>query len=218
MVIVATRRLGMIRLACHSLDPFQPTSDAGCHVEGAIEVTESKQIPPAKDTDAIHPKDTPTALDVMNRHVQTIQPDTSLADVVTFLIKHELSNVPVVREENSQRMLVGFVSEEACLEFLANELFYGNPSPPQTAETIMTKHPMCVGPGEDIFTLTSIFTSHHYRHLPVVEGQHLLGIVSRRDIIKALDQYYRDWTQTRNRERFPVDLHQIINHRFLVSR
>jgi CBS-domain-containing membrane protein len=181
-------------------------------------VTKSEYTPTAKDTDASHPKDTPTALDIMNRHVQTIELDTSLADVVAFLIKHELSNVPVVRNENSQRILLGFVSEEDCLEFLANELFYGNPSPPQTAETIMTKHPVCVGPDEDIFTLTSIFTSHHYRHLPVVEGQHLLGIVSRRDIINALDQYYRDWTQTRDRERFPVDLHKIMNHRFLVTK
>jgi CBS domain-containing protein len=159
----------------------------------------------------------PTAQEIMNPRVETVEPDMHLSDVVTFLLKHKVSNVPVVKKEGNQRLLLGFVSEGDCLEFLANELFYGNPSPPQTAETIMKKHPVCVGPDAGIFALASVFTDHHYRHLPVVEGQHLLGIVSRRDIIAALDQYYREWIRTSNRERFPVDLHKIMNHRFLVT-
>lgn len=159
----------------------------------------------------------PTAQDFMNGHVRTIEADMHLVDVVAFLLKHELSNAPVVKKDGNNRLLQGFVSEGDCLEFLANELFYGSPSPPQTAETIMKRHPTCVSPETDIFTLTSIFMSHRYRHLPVVQDQHLLGIVSRRDILKALDEYYRDWTRTRDRERFPVDLHKIMNHRFLVT-
>ncbi len=160
---------------------------------------------------------TPTAQDMMNAHVHTVSPEMQLGEIVTLLLKHDISNVPVVKQEGDDRRLLGFVSEGDCLEFLANELFYGNPSPPQTAETIMKKHPACVGPEMDIFTLTSIFTSHHYRHLPVVQDQYLLGIVSRRDILKSLDAYYRDWVRTRDRERFPVDVHKIMNHRFIIA-
>lgn len=173
--------------------------------------------PVAQDTEATHPQDTPVAADIMNRQVRTVGPQATLDEVVGCLIKHELSNVPVVQNEDGHVRLLGFVSEADCLEFLANELFYGNPSPPQTAESIMTRHPVCIGPNEDIFTLTSIFTSHNYRHLPVVEDQHLLGIVSRRDLILALDGYYRQWTKARDEERFPVDLQPIMNHRFLVA-
>jgi CBS domain-containing protein len=165
----------------------------------------------------MHTKTTPTARDIMNPHVRTVGPEMKLGEIVTFLLKHDLSNVPVVRQEGDYRLLLGFVSEGDCLEFLVNELFYGNPCPPQTAETIMKKHPVCVGPETDIFTLTSIFTTHRYRHLPVVQDQHLLGIVSRRDILKSLDEYYRDWVRTRDRERFPVDVHKIMNHRFIVA-
>ncbi len=172
----------------------------------------------AKDTDAVHPGETPVASDIMNRRIHMIDPAMSLADVVTFLIKHQISNAPVVEKDGKGMRLLGFVSEGDCLEFLSNELFYGNPSPAQTAETIMSKHPVCVGPNEDIFTLTSIFTSHRYRHLPVVENGHLLGIISRRDLIRALDLYYRDWTQTQDRARLPIDLRQIIYHRFLASK
>ncbi len=160
---------------------------------------------------------TPTAQSIMNTQVQTVDPEMKLGELVPFLLKHELSNVPVVKQVGDERRLLGFVSEGDCLEFLANELFYGNPSPPQTAETIMKKHPACVGPETDIFTLTSIFTSHRYRHLPVVRDQNLLGIVSRRDILKSLDEYYRDRVRTHDRERFPVDVHKIMNHRFIVA-
>ena len=83
------------------------------------------------------------------------------------------------------------------------KLFYGNPSPAKTAETIMKRHPICVCPEADLFALASIFTNHGYRHLPVVEDLNLLGVVSRRDVMKALDQYYRDWMRNRKPRKIP---------------
>jgi CBS domain-containing protein len=159
----------------------------------------------------------PTALDIMTSRVQTVDPGMKLGEIVAVLLKHKLSNVPVVETQGDHRRLLGFVSEGDCLEFLGNELFYGNPSPTQTARTIMKKHPTCVAPETDIFTLTSIFTSHRYRHLPVVRDQNLLGIVSRRDVLKSLDEYSRSWDRTRDQEKFPIDIHKIMNHRFIVS-
>ena len=180
-------------------------------------MTKSIQEPSAKDTEAVHPTNAPTAKEIMNRRVHTIEPTMGLYDVTSYLLKHEISNAPVVRRENDQQVLLGFISEADCLEFLANGVFYGEPSLPQTAETMMKKHPVCVGPDADVFTLTSIFINHNYRHLPVVEGENLLGIVSRRDVIRSLDQYYRKWVIMRDRDRFPVDLREIMNQRFLVK-
>jgi CBS domain-containing protein len=65
--------------------------------------------------------------------------------------------------------------------------------------------------------LTSIFTSHRFHLLPAVQDGNLIGIVSRRDVLNAIDAYYRDWIRNRERERFPVDLHQIMNHRFIMG-
>lgn len=114
----------------------------------------------------------PQAMDFMNRHVQTVAPDMPLAEVVAFLLKHEISSVPVVEHEGHQLRLVGFISERDCLEHLSNEAFYGSPMPPQTAGTIMRRHPVCVAPETELFTLVSIFVHHGYRHLPVVEDDH----------------------------------------------
>lgn len=166
----------------------------------------------------MHTKTAPTAREIMTGYVHCIAPEMQLQEVVSFLLKHKISNAPVVHQEGNHRQLLGFVSEADCLEFLANEMFYGNPSPAQTASTIMKKHPTCVGPDADIFALTSVFMSHGYRHLPVVDTDHnLLGMISRRDILKSLDDFYREWIRESDRERFPVDVHKIMNHRFIMT-
>lgn len=180
-----------------------------------MSTTKHQNGPVASDNEAARPADAPNASDIMNRRVQTVEADMDLNDVVAFLLKHQLSNAPVVRREGTKKVLLGFLSEADCLEHLANSMFYGNPCPPQTAGTMMKRHPVCVGPDQDLFSLASIFTNHGLRHLPVVDGEELVGIVSRRDVLASLQQHLSEWTKTRDRDRFPVDLHQIMNIRFL---
>jgi CBS-domain-containing membrane protein len=124
----------------------------------------------------------------------------------------------VIEQQADRKILVGFVSERDCLEFLANESFFGSPSLPQTAATIMRRHPVCVQPDTELFTLASIFVSHGYRHLPVVENGELLGIVSRRDILKAMDNYCRKRLQKKDRQRHLPDYSDVMQQRFIVSR
>lgn len=162
-------------------------------------------------------KATPTARDLMEKNVKTVDPDAKLAEVVRCLLNNNVSNVPVVQECDGQPRLVGFISEADCMEHVANELFYGNPAPALNAQLIMKRHPVCVAPETNVFTLASIYANHRLRHLPVVENQILRGIVSRRDVLKALDTYYQDANKQRNEERNPPDVNQIINHRFIMS-
>lgn len=156
------------------------------------------------------------ANDLMQRHVHSVSPDTSLGEVAEFLLKHKVSNAPVVEAQNGYPKLVGFVSERDCLEHLANEAFYGSPAMPQTAQTIMKRHPVCVGPDTELFTLVSVLVHHGFRHVPVVEDDKLLGIVSRRDVLRSLCDYYRRTIDEHHEERFPPDLTQIINTRFVA--
>lgn len=153
--------------------------------------------------------------DFMNTHVQTIGLEMHLKDIIAFLLTHKLSKAPVIKRKGNSRILLGFVSEAESLEHVSNELFYGFPSPIQTAGMIMKRDPACVDPEIDIFTLASIFTSHYYRHLPVVQDHVLLGIVSRRDVLQALDTDYQEWSRLKDDERFTIDTHEIINHRFI---
>jgi len=161
----------------------------------------------------------PQAQDFMTRKVHTVTADMSLDDAIAFLKRHKVSNAPVVEEDHEgHRMLVGFLSEGDCLEHLSNEVFFGSPAPRQTVQTMMKRHPVCVEPEMDVFTLASIFVNHRYRHLPVAAEGRLLGIVSRRDVLHALNSFYRDSFKERTSKKFPPNLQEIINHRFILKR
>lgn len=164
------------------------------------------------------PTRTPCASDFMTEHVCTATPDMSLSAVVELLLKHGTSNAPVIERHNDRNRLAGFISEKDCLAALSDELFFGSPSPSQTAATVMRRHPVCVAPSTDLFALASIFAVHGYRHLPVVEGEELLGMVSRRDVLRAMDAYYREVLAATEHQRRPPDLSQIVNQRFILSR
>ncbi len=160
----------------------------------------------------------PRARDFMNRQVQTVRADQSLEDVTNFLITHELSNAPVVEPcDEGPPVLLGFLSEGDCLEHLSNELFHGRTQQARTARTIMKGHPICVAPDTELFTLASILVSHGFRHLPVVENDRLLGIVSRRDILRAIDAYYREWVLKDQQEHFPPELTAFQKLRFQLT-
>ena len=161
-------------------------------------------------------KDIPRAEEFMTRNVDTVSPEMTLAELLDFLIRRQVSNAPVIEtNDDGQPMLIGFISEGDCLEYLSNEMFFGNPTPTQTVRTMMKRHPVCVSPDTDVFTLASVFVNHRYRHLPVVEDGRLLGLVSRRDILQALDGYYQDTIHQKNAQKLPIDLHEIINLRFV---
>jgi len=160
----------------------------------------------------------PVASDFMSKPVEVVTPDMNLSDVIHFLLKHHVSNAPVVEKVNDKNMLIGFISEHDCLSALSDEVFFGFPSLPQTARTIMTPHPICITPRTELFSIVSIFNSHKLRHLPVVEDGHLLGIVSRRDILKAMDEYYKKNLHQQDHERQLRDTSQALNLRFTIDR
>src|SRR5690606_8076991 len=92
-------------------------------------------------------KAAPLAQDFMTRHVHTVAPEMSLADVIKFLSQHHISSAPVMQAvQGGHAAFVGFITEGDCLAFLANEVFFGSPSQSQTVETMMRRHPVCVEP------------------------------------------------------------------------
>lgn len=160
---------------------------------------------------------TPRARDYMKTQVHTVGPRTGLSDAVSLLLEHRISSVPVVEDRDGRPMLVGYLSEHDCLQALANELFYGNPAPFRTVGTVMRRHPVCAGPDTELFALTSILVSHRLRHLPIVENGELRGIVSRRDVLGAIEHEYDELMRSAEKRFHPPDLQALANMRFIVS-
>jgi Mg/Co/Ni transporter MgtE len=111
--------------------------------------------------------------------------------------------------------LIGIISEKDCIEYLSNEVFYGNPD--VTARHMMHRFPLCVAPETDIFSMATIFTQHGHRHLPVVKKKQLLGIVSRRDILDGLFDFHRKVAKAKSKDKSPLDYHELVNLRFIIK-
>lgn len=78
--------------------------------------------------------------------------------------------------------LVGLVTERDLVRAMSQEL-----DPLTTpVSTVMTKDPDVFHPDDDVWEAAEWLAESGYRHLPVLEGGQLLGIVSVRDLLLAL--------------------------------
>jgi len=159
----------------------------------------------------------PTVEELMIRDLVTITPDASLDEVITTIIDKGVPALPVVDSEGSGNELLGLITEKDCLEYFANEIYYGNPD--VDVRSMMERLPLCASPHTDIFALASIFTRHPHRHLPVVDNKQLVGIISRRDVLRGLYAFERQVCADRAecKGRSLLDFRQLVNLRFIIK-
>jgi CBS domain-containing protein len=157
----------------------------------------------------------PTVADLMIRDVHTVTPDMSLEEVIAFLVKKQVPFAPVVERHDDGDELLGLISEKDCLGYLSNELFYGNPD--INVRSMMHKYPLCASPESDIFIMATIFTQHTYRHLPVVSDKHLVGVISRGDVLKAMHEFSLAVCRDKSRNKTHLDFHELANLRFIIK-
>lgn len=98
-------------------------------------------------------------------------------DVVTILADQKIGAVPVMKGED----VAGIMSERDVVACLARE---GEAVLDQPVERIMTAPAITVGSDLTVLAALSMMTSRRIRHLPVVDGGNLIGIVSIGDLVK----------------------------------
>jgi CBS domain-containing protein len=124
----------------------------------------------------------PTASDIMQRRLHTVSPDDGLEGAVRSLLKKHHSGAPVV---DSAGKLVGVLSEYDCVAVLARAA--ADAWPAGRVSERMTTEIETVPPTEDVFALATRFSEGRHRRLLVVEGEKLVGLISRRDLLGALE-------------------------------
>ena len=123
---------------------------------------------------------------VMQRAVFVLRHDAQVLDAVNDLIQRGFSGAPVL----DRGRLVGVFSERDALTALASAHY--EDEPPGTVAQHMRRDFVVVGAKADIYELASVFRDHPIRRVPVVDSErHLLGILSRGDVLKALRQTYQ---------------------------
>lgn len=116
------------------------------------------------------------ARDVLSRPVVTVRPETPLREATALLTAHGFAALPVVDE---QGRVIGMLSE-------SDALGVGPSLASATVEAVMSVPVEVITPGTDTSTIASRLLAGHLRSMPVVEAGLLVGIVSRRDLLRAL--------------------------------
>ncbi len=126
-----------------------------------------------------------TAEHVMQRTVFVLRPETQVLDAVEELLQRGYSGAPVVERGK----VVGVFSERDALTAIASAHYDGES--PGTVAQHMRREFDVVGASTDLYELASAFRESPIRRMPVVDCErHLLGIVSRGDVLKGLRQLY----------------------------
>ena len=115
--------------------------------------------------------------EVMTAEVATLEPDASMADAARVMVRGGFGSVVVVLG----RMLLGILTERDVLRAAAGEPDLAA----VTVETWMTADPDTAGPDFDTEEAASLMLSRGFRHLPIVDGEDLVGMVSLRDVLSA---------------------------------
>lgn len=111
--------------------------------------------------------------------VLTVPGKTSVTEIASLLSKHRVGTV-VISEDG--RTPTGILSERDIVRELGKR---GPPCLSDTAETMMTRDPVTCTPEDNADAVLETMTSGRFRHLPVMMGGEMVGLISIGDVVKA---------------------------------
>jgi CBS domain-containing protein len=119
----------------------------------------------------------------------TTRRDMLVREAVAILAQRKIGALPVVEKER----VIGVMSERDVIYCLARD---GAAVLDWSVEKIMTSPAITVEPERTVLAALSLMTGRRIRHLPVVEDERLVGIVSIGDLVKhRLDKIEEDAAQ-----------------------
>jgi len=128
---------------------------------------------------------------VMTREVVTVHPEDSVQYTAGLLTRYDITSLPVVDDENN---VIGIVSETDLLRGrLAADprshltpTIVDEPDPPTLVREVMTPTAACMAASSDTADVAALMLETNVRAVPIVDGAALVGIVSRRDLLRTL--------------------------------
>jgi len=116
---------------------------------------------------------------LLSRGSITVSHDQTLREVAQILSNFNIGAVPVLNDDNA---LVGIISERDLVRSL-NSLIELDTN---IASDLMTTSLITSSPDVSSSELMALMTKHKIRHIPIVKGKRLLGIISIGDVVKRL--------------------------------
>jgi CBS domain-containing protein len=119
-----------------------------------------------------------TAGAIMTADLVTVRPDASIEEAIDMLLNQQISGLPVVDDDGR---LVGVITEFALLA-----VSYDRRVANHTVSQHMTRELITVDIDDPIHRIADLCIVHRVRRVPVLKDGRLVGVIARRDVLRAL--------------------------------
>jgi CBS domain-containing protein len=130
------------------------------------------------------------ASDVMTSPAVTVSPYAKIKVAARMLTRERISGMPVVDADGA---VIGLVTEADLLRLetppptaAVSALPERYERAPSIVAHVMTPSPITVSEDDDVAYIAELMLRRNFRRLPVVRGRRVVGIVSRRDVVRLL--------------------------------
>ena len=117
--------------------------------------------------------------------VWSINPEQTVFDAIKLMDEKSVGALAVV----SKGQLAGILSER---DYARKVILKGRSSKETQVKEIMTTHVYHTIPADEVESCMVVMTSHHIRHLPVLDNKELIGMISLGDVVKDIIKQQKD--------------------------
>ena len=117
----------------------------------------------------------------MAKELITFQLDTTIETAMESFLTNKISGAPVL---DKQGKLVGVLSEKDCMRTLFEATYYNNLG--GFVNEYMSTDLKTINIHDTLSNVADQFIKSRFRRFPVVEGEKLVGQISRRDVLRAI--------------------------------
>ncbi len=124
-------------------------------------------------------------LDIKGRQVESVESETTLAEAAKRLAVRKIGAVLVM----SGTRMEGILSERDIVRALGER---GAQVLNEPVSSVMTRRVVSCGPQDTVASIMEVMTNGKFRHLPVIEGGLVVGLISIGDVVKWRVQEYEN--------------------------
>ena len=118
-------------------------------------------------------------LRIKGQETWSVSPDTPVYDALKLMAEKNVGALLVLDGDK----LAGILSER---DYARKVILKGKASKNTPAREIMSENVVCVTPKQSVAECMALMTDKHIRHLPVIEDDKLVGVISIGDVVKAI--------------------------------
>jgi CBS domain-containing protein len=118
------------------------------------------------------------AQDIMTTNIITLKENASAGDAVKLILEKKISGIPIVRDDMS---LAGIITERDLLQLS----FYDTINDAKVSDFMITDV-VTMSKDTDLLEICEFFMHNNYKRIPIVADKKLIGIISRKDMLKYI--------------------------------